>query len=55
MPTYFKTGKAHSQVDQGAREGQGPVYQGQTIKASQLRSAQDNRRMLEDSQSSMAG
>lgn len=48
VPTYVKIGKAHSQVDPGAREGQGPIYQGQTIKASQLRSAhaQDNRRML---------
>lgn len=51
----FQIGKAHSQVDPGAREGQGQIYQGETIKASQLGSAQDSRRMLEDGESSMAG
>lgn len=39
----LKTGEAHSQVDSRERQGQGQIYQEQTIKASQLGSAQDKR------------
>lgn len=55
VPTFWRLARRTARLIQEHVRAKGQIYQGETIKASQLGSAQDNRTVQEGSQSAMAG